>query len=90
MATKKTMVVPCMVNMRLKTCGRNKMIVGNGKLNAHDASLRSRHNQKEQRIDDIHQAELLVIDRSHPIVQGLEPSPSYLPSVELSGRGILS
>ena len=26
MATKKTMVVPCIVNMRLKTCGETKWL----------------------------------------------------------------
>ena len=46
MPTKKTMVVPCMVNRRLKTCGETKSIVREHQLNANDERFDPGDNQK--------------------------------------------
>ncbi len=47
MATKKIMVVPCIVNMRLNTCGETKCRMGNGQLDAHDGCFDSADDEEQ-------------------------------------------
>ena len=49
------------------------MVVRDGQLNPHEDRFDAGDHQEEQRVDDVHQAEVLVIDRHHPFVQ---PSPA--------------
>ena len=72
MPTKNTIVVPCMVKSRLKTCGETKVIVGNSELDAHQQRFEARDDEKDERVDDVHQADLLVVDRGDPLVHHLE------------------
>ena len=72
MPTKKTMVVPCIVNMRLKTCGETRLFSRNRKLKAHHDGFQARDYKKHQRITDVHQADLLVVDGGDPAVQHLQ------------------
>ena len=65
--------MPCMVKSRLKTCGETKVLFGIGKLNAHQHRFKARDHQKEQRVADVHQPDLLVVDRGDPGVQHLKP-----------------
>ena len=48
MATKKIIVVPCMVNMRLNTCGETKSIVRTNQLDAHDRRFNPADHQENQ------------------------------------------
>ena len=61
-----------MVNMRLKICGRQKVIVRHHELNADKESFRASHEKKEDGHHHVHQAQLLVVDRNHPVVQDVE------------------
>ncbi len=74
MPTKNTIVVPCMVKSRLKTCGETKVIVGNGKLNAHQQRFEARDEEEDERIADVHEADFLVIDRGDPLLHDIEPA----------------
>ena len=48
------------------------MIVRNRKLNPHQHRFKSTNHEKDQRIHDIHQADLLMIDRRHPLVHHIQ------------------
>ena len=50
MPTKKTIVVPCIVNMRLKTCGETKSLCGTHELDAHDRRFNPADHEEDQRI----------------------------------------
>ena len=80
MPTKNTIVVPCMVNMRLKACGGNEVIVRHHQLDTNHCRLQAGGDEEQQRDDDIHQAELLVVDGENPFAQ--EAGPESLLRVE--------
>ena len=80
MPTKKTIVVPCMVKRWLKTCGETKLLLRNRELNAHQHGFEAADHEKDQRVADVHQADLLVVDRGDPVVQHLKPSADALPA----------
>src|SRR6267154_920345 len=48
------------------------MIVGHRKLNPHQHRFEAANEEKDQRVRDIHQADLLVIDRRHPLVHHIQ------------------
>ncbi len=73
------MVVPCMVNNWLKTCGETKWLCGNGQLDAHHRGFQPADHQKQDAVEDVHQAEFLVIDRDDPLVHLVEQRPGGLP-----------
>ena len=73
MATKKIMVVPCMVNMRLKTCGETKLLCEMHQLDANDERFDSADHEKQQSVENVENAEPLVIDRGHPLVKRRRP-----------------
>ena len=69
MATKKIMVVPCIVNIRLKTCGETKSLCGPMSwIRMMVASTPADH-QKHQRIKDVQDAQPFVIDGGDPFVK---------------------
>ena len=72
------MVVPCMVNSWLKTCGRDEMVVRNRQLDAHDRRFQAADHEEQDAVEDVHQAELLVIDRDDPFVHAVEQRPGSL------------
>ncbi len=74
MPTKKTIVVPCMVKSRLKTCGETKVLLGTSELNAHQNGFESGDDEEDERVADVHQADLLMVDGSDPIVHVIEPA----------------
>ena len=47
---------------------RDEMIVRDGQLDAHDRGFQAADHQEQDAVDDVHQAELLVIDRDDPLV----------------------
>ena len=47
---------------------RDEVIVGHGQLNAHQQRFDACDDQERQRIGDVHQPDLLVIDGRHPLV----------------------
>ena len=73
MATKKIMVVPCIVNIRLKTCGETKLLCGYINWMRMMSGFDSGDDEKEQGINDVENTEPLVIDRGHPLVERLDP-----------------
>ncbi len=60
---------------------RNKMIIGNGKLNPHQHRFEARNDEKDQGVYDIHQPDLLVVDRRQPLVHHIKRWPSLEPPV---------
>ena len=52
---------------------RDEVVVGDGKLDAHQQRFNARDDQEDERVADVHQADLLVIDRGDPVVQYVEP-----------------
>ena len=73
MATKKTMVVPCMVNMRLKTCGETKSLCGCISWMRMMMASTPATTRKNRRIDDVENSQPLVINRGHPPVKRVNP-----------------
>src|ERR1035441_1588748 len=51
----------------------HKVIVRNGQLNPHQQRLRSGEDQKDERIDDVHDADLLVVHGGEPLVYDARP-----------------
>ncbi len=51
---------------------RDEGVVGDGELNADEQSFNARDDQEDERVGDVHQADLLVIDRGDPILQDVE------------------
>ncbi len=56
MPTKKTIVVPCMVIRRLKTCGETKWLFGHDELEAHDRRLEPGDEEEDEPGGDVHDA----------------------------------
>ena len=80
MATKKIIVVPCMVNMRLKTCGETKSLCGTNQLDPHDRRFDPADHEKNKRIEDVHDAQTLVIDGRDPLVQPIDETGETPPA----------
>ncbi len=72
MPTRNTMVVPCMVNMRLNVAGETKGVVGKEQLDADQQGFNSRHDEKDERVTDVEDAEFLVVDRHDPAMDQFE------------------
>jgi hypothetical protein len=51
---------------------REEMRIGMRQLNAHQERFNSHDNQKQKRVDDVHQPDLLMVGRSQPLVSGRE------------------
>ena len=66
MPTKNTIVVPCIVKSWLNTSGESEVVARHRELQAHQERLDAADHQKDQRHDDVHDADLLVIDRRRP------------------------
>ena len=73
MPTKKTIVVPCMVNNWLNVSGRHGSRLGQQKLQAHHDRLDPGDHEEDHGHEDVHDADLLVIDGGHPLVQQRRP-----------------
>ena len=69
MATKKIMVVPCMVNRRLKTWGETKSLCGRISWMRIIVASIPPINKKDQGINDVQNAQALVINGGNPIVE---------------------
>ncbi len=77
MATKKIMVVPCMVNMRLKTCGETKLLCGIHQLDANDCGFNAANDEKEQGEQYVENAQPLVIDGESPNRARFQPMDGW-------------
>ena len=73
--TKKIIVVPCMVNIRLKTCGDTKSLCGYISWMRMIDRLQSRDHEEAERVEDVEDAQPLVIDGGDPVVQRVDPGP---------------
>ena len=51
---------------------RDEVIVGHGELNAHQDRFEAGDDQKDERVDDVHQADLFVVDGGQPLVDDVE------------------
>ena len=60
------MVVPCMVNSRLKICGETKSLLRTANWIRMIVASMPADDQKQSRIADVHQPELLMIDCHDP------------------------
>ena len=73
MPMKKTIVVPCIVNSWLNVSGPRKSLRGHEQLPAHQQGLAAADDQEDHGHEDVHDADLLVIDRGHPVVEHGRP-----------------
>jgi hypothetical protein len=62
---------------------RNEGVVRDGKLNAHQQRFKAGDEQEYQRITDIHDPDLLVIYRCHPLMHHIEPPAPQLRSTRV-------
>ena len=69
MPTKKTIVVPCIVNSWLNVSGPDELVARHEELPAHQQGLDAADDQEDHGHEDVHDADLLVIDGGHPVVQ---------------------
>ena len=76
MATKKIIVVPCIVNIWLKTSGPRAFDSRPEQLPAHGQRLDAGDDEEDYRHEHVHDADLLVIDRRHPLVEDGRPRRS--------------
>jgi len=53
------------------------MIVRHGQLGPHDRGFDAPDHQEEYSVTEVHQAQLLVIDRDDPFVHAIEKRASY-------------
>jgi hypothetical protein len=67
MATKNTIVVPCMVKSWLKP-GAKRSDCSERQVDAHQGRFDTPDDQKDESVRDVHQSDLLVIDRRQPLV----------------------
>ncbi len=81
MATKKIIVVPCIVNIRLNTSGDTKSLCGTDELDPHDGRFHAAEDEEQQRVKDVQKPEPFVIDRRHPLVK-----PFHEGAARRSGR----
>jgi len=72
----------------VKDLRRNQVAVWHGELKPDKHRLHSSHNQEEQRVHYIHQAQLLVIHRDDPLVQAVQERfrPTWWPAAGPSPR----
>ena len=75
MTTKKIIVVPCIVNMRLKTSGETKWLCGTIELYPHDRRFDTANDEKHQPVDDVENPQLLVIHGDNPVVKPVADRP---------------
>ena len=66
MPMKNTIVVPCIVNSWLNVSGPKKSLRGTEELPAHQQGFAAADDQKDHGHQDVHDADLLVIDRGRP------------------------
>ena len=89
MPTKKTIVVPCIVNSWLNVSWPEDVVAREEELPAHQQRLDAADHQKHDGHQHVHDADLLVIDRGRPLVQH-EPSSrrsaARSPGVPVSSR----
>ena len=57
---------------------RNEVVVRDGQLDAHHRGFEAADHQEQDPVHDVHEAELLVIDRDDPIVHLVEERPGVL------------
>ena len=57
---------------------RDEVIVGHRELNAHQHRFNAPDDKKDQRVGDVHQPDLLVIDRREPLVDHIQRRPALL------------
>jgi hypothetical protein len=88
MPTKNTIVVPCMVKSWLNTWGETKLIVGDGKLDAHQHRFDARNQEENESVPDVHQPDLFVIDGGDPVVQEIEHEAAGRVRDLFGGRGV--
>ena len=67
--TRKIMVVPCMVKIWSKASGERNVLFGTRKLNANEQRLNAAHDKKDERRQQIKNADALVIHRGNPTVK---------------------
>ena len=86
MPTRNTLVVPCMVNSRLKTSGRKERGVGVCQLPPHERLAGdSGHREEDQRCCDVQNPEPFVVDCDEP-----KPFSFDGPGIAVSGWPTLS
>ena len=74
MPTKKTIVVPCIVNSWLNVSGPMQVVVRTEELPAHQERFAAADDQEHHGHHDVHDADLLVIDGGHPVVEHGRPA----------------
>ena len=73
MPMKKTIVVPCIVNSPLKVSGPMNVLRGQNSCKRIKIGLTAADDQKDHGHQDIHDADLLVIDGGYPVVKHGRP-----------------
>ena len=73
MPMKKTIVVPCIVNSWLKVSGPRNVVARPEQLQADQQGLAAADDQEDHGHQDVHDADLLVIDGGHPVVEHGRP-----------------
>ena len=88
MPTKKTIVVPCIVNSWLNVSGPRTSLRGHEELPAHQQRLDAADHQEDDGHQDVHDADLLVIDGGRPVVKpvGQPKSAAHSAGVPVSSR----
>ena len=67
--TRKTMVVPCMVKSRLKTCGETAPIFGAASCNRITEANKSGDDKEDQTRADVHQPQFFMVRRDDQVMQ---------------------
>ena len=83
MPTKKTIVVPCIVNNWLNVSGAEEVVARVEELPAHQEGLDAADDQEDQAHEDVQDADLLVIDGASPS-RGARPSRAGSPALDFS------
>ena len=73
MPMKKTIVVPCIVNSWLNVSGAEEVVARPEQLPAHQQRLDAADDQEDHGHEDVQDADLLVIDGGHPVVEHGRP-----------------
>jgi hypothetical protein len=61
-----------MVNIWSKASGERKCVVGPGELNAHEQRFNAAHDKKDERGQQIKNADAFVIHRGDPAIKSME------------------
>ena len=77
MAAKKIIVVPCIVIIWLKSIRGHGLGLGPQELKTHHQRLGPANHEKDHGHEEIHDADLLVIDDGHPLVKHRGPRGAF-------------